>query len=77
MDGVGISARLLAKQCDIRSFVFSIEKSLPRPNDTLRGAIFDIQAFEFDFVYKNIEFSSLLFSFEECNFYLFFYLFLW
>ena len=26
--------------------------------------------------FKNIEFSSLLFSFEHCNFYLFFYLFL-
>ena len=48
----------------------------PNLNDTLRCAIFVVQAFEFDFIFKNMEFSSLLFSFEHCNFYLFFYLFL-
>ena len=35
-----------------------------------------IQAFEFDFIFKNTEFPSLLFSFEHCHFYSFFYLFL-
>ena len=28
------------------------------------------------FIFENIEFSSLLFSFEHCNFHFFFYLFL-
>ena len=35
MDDVGISARLLAKQCDIRSLCVSTERSLHDLNDTL------------------------------------------
>ena len=75
MDDVGISARLSAKQCDIRSFFVSNERSLHDLNDTLWCAIFVIQAFKFDFIFKIIElFSSLSFSFEHCNF-LFVYFF--
>ena len=52
------------------SFVSS-ERSLRDLNDTLWCAIFVIQAFEFDFIFENLEFSSLLFSFEHCSSYLF------
>ena len=51
------------KQCDIRSFFVSSERSLLDLNDTLWCAIFVFQAFEFDFIFKNIEFSSLLYNF--------------
>ena len=59
------------KQCDIRSFFVSSKRSLPDLNGTLRRAIFVIQAFEFHFIFKNIDFSSLLFSFEHCNIFFF------
>jgi hypothetical protein len=65
------------KQCDIRRFFGSNERSSPDLNDTLWCAIFVIQAFESDFIFKNIESSSLLFSFEHYNFYLFSYPSLW
>ena len=68
MDDFGISALLSANQCDIRSFFLSTERFLHYVNDTLWCAIFVIQAFEFDFILENIEFSSLLFSTEHCNF---------
>ena len=69
MDDVSISACLLAKQYDIRSFFVSSEMFLPDLNDTLWCAIFVIQAFKFDFLFKFIEFSSLLFSSKNYNFF--------
>ena len=71
MDDIGISAYLVAKQCDIRNFFVSSERSLPDLNDTLWYAILVIQAFEFDFIFKDIQSSSLLFSSKHCKFYLF------
>ena len=65
---VGMSAGLSAKQCDIRSFFVSSERSLLDLNDTLWCAIFVTEAFEFYFISKNIEISFLKFSFEYCNF---------
>ena len=41
-------------------------------NDTLCYAIFVNQAFEFSYKFKNIEFLSLLLSFEHCKFYFIF-----
>ena len=55
MGDVGISAHLLEKQCDIRSFFVASERSLHDLNDTLWSAIYVIQALEFDFIFKKIE----------------------
>ena len=74
---IGVAHLTSTKQYAIRSFFVSSERSLPDLNDTLWCAIFVIQAFEFDFIFNNIEFSSLLFSLEHYIFYLLFYLFLW
>ena len=63
--GVAHLTSMSTKQFDIRIFFVSRERSLHDLNYTLRCAIFVIQAFEFDFISKNIEFSSLLFSFEH------------
>ena len=43
MDDVNISAHLSKKQCDIRSFFVSNERSLLDLNDTLSCAIFVVQ----------------------------------
>ena len=67
--GVAQSTSMLTKQWDISSFFVSSERSLSYLNDTLRCAIFVIQDFEFDLTFKNIEFSSLLFSFEHYSIY--------
>ena len=77
MDDVGISARLLAKQCDIRSLCVSTERSLHDLNDTLWCAIFVIQTFEFDSIFKKVEFSYLLFLLNIVIFICFSYKFLW
>ena len=52
--GVAHLTSMSTKQCDIRSFFVSSEKSLPNLNDTRLCAIFDIQAIEFDFILENI-----------------------
>ena len=67
--GVAQSTSMLTKQWDIRRFFVSSERSLPDLNDTLKSAIFVIQDFEFNFTFKNIEISSLLFSFEHYSIY--------
>ena len=71
--GVAHLTSMSTKQCDIRSFFVSGERSLLDLNDTLGCAIFVIQAFEFEFIIKNIEFSSLLFSFEHFCFSTYFF----
>ena len=53
--GVAHLTSMSTKQCDIRSFFVSSERSLLDLNDTLWCAIFVIQDFEFDFIFENIE----------------------
>ena len=49
--GVGHSTSMSTKQCDIRSFFVSSERSLLDLSDTIWCAIFVIQASEFDSVF--------------------------
>ena len=72
---IGVAHLTSTKQCDIRSFFVSSERSLPDLNDTLWCALVVIHNFELDFTFKNIEISYLLFSFLHCNFILIFYIF--
>ena len=70
--GVAHLTSMSTKQCDSRSFFVSSERPLPDLKDTLWCVIFVIQNFKIISIFKNIEFSSLLFSFEHCNFYFYF-----
>ena len=54
--GVAHLKLISTKQCDSRSFFVSSERSFPNLNGTLWCAIFVIQAFESDVIFKNIEF---------------------
>ena len=68
MDDVNISARLSAQQRDIRNFFVSSERSLSDLNDTLWCAIFVVQAFEFDFIYKKVNSYLCYFLLKIVNF---------
>ncbi len=72
---IGVAHLTSTKQCDIRSFFVSSERSLPDLNDTLWCVLVVIHNFELDFTFKDIEVSYLLFSFLHCNFILIFYIF--
>ena len=69
-------------QCQQNNVTLGISSSLVRGLYMISMAhydvlyIFVIQAFGFSFIFKNTQFSSLLFSFEHCKIYFFFYLFL-
>jgi len=60
---IGVAHLTSTKQCDIRSFFVSSERSLPDLNDTLWCALVVIHNFELDFTFKNIEISYVLFFF--------------
>ena len=58
---IGVAHLTSTKQCYIRSFFVSSERSLLDLNDTLWCALVLIHNFELDFTFKNIEFLYLLF----------------
>ena len=71
---IGVTHLTSTKQCDIRSFFVSPERSLPDLNDTTWCALVVIHKFKLDFTFKHIEILYLLYCFLHCNFILIFYI---
>ena len=62
------------KQCDIRSFFVSRERSLPYMNGTLACVLVVIHNITVDFTLIDFDIPYTFFSFLHCNFILVFYI---